>query len=77
VDDIYVTVGSVNFDNRSFSINDEVAADILDRKVAADMLKSFAEDLKKSVPYSYGDYEARPWYEKAGDWTAGLIRSQL
>ena len=77
VDDLYVTVGSVNFDNRSFSINDEVASDILDPKVASDLLKSFGDDVQKSIPYSYQDYEARPWWLKAGDWTAGLIRSQL
>ncbi len=77
VDDFYVTVGSVNFDNRSFSINDEVATDVLDQKVAAELLKSFSSDLSHSLSYPLSEYEARPWWLKSFDWTAGLLRSQL
>ncbi len=34
VDDLFLTIGSVNFDNRSFGINDEVAVNTLDAGVA-------------------------------------------
>jgi cardiolipin synthase len=77
VDDVLVTIGSANFDNRSFSINDEVTLTVLDAKVAADHLKIFAEDLKKSKLLTREEFESRPAYIKLADHLCGLLRSQL
>ncbi len=77
VDDVFVTVGSVNFDNRSFAINDELAVNLIDRDAADQLLRSFAQDLKRSVRVSREEYEARPVWVKAFDWACGLLRSQL
>lgn len=77
VDDIFVTVGSVNFDNRSFAINDEAGLNIVDPDVARDNLRSFADDLKRSVPYTLQDYNSRSRWMKATDAACGLLRSQL
>lgn len=77
VDDTFVTVGSVNFDNRSFSINDEVAANVLDPSIAEHHRRMFEADLKQSRRYSFAEHEARPWYIKVADRFCGLFRSQL
>lgn len=77
VDDVFVTVGSVNFDNRSFSINDEVALNILDARFARDFRRSFELDLSRSKPYPREEFEARPFYIKLADKFCGLFRSQL
>ena len=77
VDGTFVTVGSVNFDNRSFSINDEVACNVLDRGFAAQYERAYADDLRQSTRYTYQEYLARPWYIKLADWFCGLFRSQL
>lgn len=77
VDDVLVTIGSANFDNRSFSINDEVTLTVLDPKVAAENLDIFARDLSKSVRLTREEFEARPLYIKIADHLCGLIRSQL
>ena len=77
VDDVFVTVGSVNFDNRSFAINDEVAINIIDPDVARDHLKSFGDDLKRSTVLTREEFEGRPGYVKAFDRVCGLLRSQL
>lgn len=77
VDDALVIVGSANFDNRSFAINDEVAMNILDPKLAADHRRMFEADLKRSAPYTFVEYQARPWHTKATDWVCGLFRSQF
>ena len=77
VDDFFVTVGSVNFDNRSFSINDEIGFNILDASVARAHHKIFQNDLEHSKPYTRADYEGRPFYIKWTDRFCGLFRSQL
>jgi cardiolipin synthase len=77
VDDVYVTIGSANFDNRSFSLNDEVSLDVLDKEVAAENLKYFARDLKDSKQLTREEFEARPLYIKLLDHLCGMFRSQF
>ncbi len=77
VDEIFVSVGSSNFDNRSFSINDEVNLNILDRTVAAEHRRIFEDDRRKSRVLSLAEFEARPAWQKAVDYFCGMFRSQL
>ena len=77
VDDIFVTVGSANFDNRSFAINDEVALNVIDRRFAADHKRMFEADIKRSAAYTLAEYNSRPFYIKAADTICGLFRSQF
>lgn len=77
VDGILVTIGSANFDNRSFSINDEVTLNVLDRKVAAENLKVFADDMKQSQLLTREEFEGRATYIKVLDHICGLFRSQF
>jgi cardiolipin synthase len=77
VDDVFATVGSVNFDNRSFAINDEIALNIIDKDATRDLLKSFDNDLKRSKPLPFEEFKNRGWYVKLADHFCGLFRSQL
>jgi cardiolipin synthase A/B len=77
VDDLFVTIGSVNFDNRSFAINDEVNLNLVDEAAARDHVRVFEDDLKHSKPYTREEHEGRPWYVKTSDRFCGLFRSQL
>lgn len=77
VDDLFVTLGSVNFDNRSFGINDEVNLNVLDREVARAATGLFEADLAASRPLTLAEFRARPWWQKRVDWFCGLFRSQL
>ncbi len=77
VDDLLVTVGSANFDNRSFRINDEVILNALDRGVAAEHKRIFENDLKRSKQVTLEEHLNRPFYIKAVDGVAGLFRSQF
>jgi cardiolipin synthase len=77
IDDTFVTVGSVNFDNRSFSINDEISLNVLDPQVALDHRRIFEEDLKNSTRLTREEFESRPTYIKWLDNFCGLFRSQL
>ncbi len=77
VDDTFVTVGSVNFDNRSFSINDEVALNVLEPAFGRSFRRIFENDLARSTPLTREEFEGRPFYVKAADYFCGLFRSQL
>lgn len=77
VDSALVTLGSANFDNRSFSINDEVTLNILDPSVAAQHDRIFARDLERCRVLDAKEFAARPWWIKFADKFAGLFRSQF
>jgi cardiolipin synthase len=77
VDDLWVTSGSINFDNRSFRINDEVNINVLDKKFAGRQVAIFEEDKKKSRPLTLQEHESRSAFVKGGDWLAGWLRWQL
>ncbi len=77
VDRVLVTIGSANFDNRSFAINDEITLNVLDPAAAAEHHRIFEADLERSVPLTLEEFEARPLYIKATDHLAGLLRSQF
>jgi cardiolipin synthase A/B len=48
VDDLFVSVGSGNFDNRSIQLNDEVNLDVLDHDFAAQQTRLFEMDKQQS-----------------------------
>lgn len=77
VDDLWSSVGSTNFDNRSFRLNDEVNLNVYDRGFALEQVKDFREDLKKSKQITYEAWKNRPMWEKFKDWMAGLLKHQL
>ena len=77
VDGLLVSVGSTNFDNRSFRLNDEATLNILDLKFAAEQTAIFELDLSRSHTVSYAQWQARPMKEKLAETMASLLRSQL
>jgi cardiolipin synthase len=77
VDGIWVTVGSTNFDPRSFAINDEANLDIYNETFARSQAEIFERDLKQSRLITLREWQERPWQEKALDSAASLIGSQL
>ena len=77
VDGVFVTVGSVNFDNRSFTINDEFNVNILDRSVAREHEALFASDRAESSPYSLEQHQTRGWWVKGFDRLCSMLQLQL
>jgi cardiolipin synthase len=77
VDELWVSVGSTNFDSRSFSVNDEANLNVYDREFAAAQARIFAEDLGRSRRISLEEWENRPLAEKLWEHTVGLFSSQL
>lgn len=77
VDELWVTVGSTNFDARSFAINDEANLDVYDAAFARRQTAVFERDLQQSRRITLADWQERPWHDKALDFAASLIGSHL
>jgi cardiolipin synthase len=77
VDEMLTSVGSTNFDNRSFRLNDEANLNILDAEFAAGQARQFEEDKKRSTQLTLEWWRNRPWHQRTLEWLAGLLRLQL
>jgi cardiolipin synthase A/B len=77
VDGIWSSVGSTNFDDRSFHLNHEVNIGILDPIVAAQLRAAFAEDLRHARERKFDEWQNRPLRHKLIDGVAYLGRSQM
>jgi cardiolipin synthase len=77
VDGYWVSVGSTNFDNRSFSLNDEANLNLYDRDFARRQIEIFREDQARSREVTLEQWEARPLEEKVIEQAAALLSLQL
>ena len=77
VDDIWTSVGSTNFDNRSFRLNDEANLNVYDPDFAREQVAFFEQDKTRSRRVSLEEWVARPFSEKLKERLAALLRSQL
>jgi cardiolipin synthase len=77
VDGLMVSVGSTNFDNRSFRLNDEANLNIYDAPFAATATEVFENDLKRAKQISYEAWLRRPYHEKIIEHVSSLFSSQL
>jgi cardiolipin synthase len=77
VDSLMVSVGSTNFDNRSFSLNDEANLNIIDADFAKEQVKIFNDDWKKAKVITYAAWLDRPLLDKAAGSLAALVGDQL
>ncbi|GKS89069.1 phospholipase D-like domain-containing protein [Acidovorax sp. SUPP2539] len=77
VDQLMVSVGSTNFDNRSFRLNDEANLNVYDAPFAQRQTVVFEDDLKRSRRVTHQDWLDRPMKEKLAERMASLLGSQL
>jgi len=77
VDGVFATIGSTNFDNRSFRLNDELNLTLYDPVVGSRLEKMFASDRAKSRPYSLEDYRRRSLKHRLTEWLTLPVRREL
>jgi cardiolipin synthase len=77
VDGIWSYVGSMNFDNRSLSFNDESLLVALDPVVGAQMNSIFMDDIKSSQEMKLEEFRKRPLSNKVLEWCAQKLRRVL
>jgi cardiolipin synthase len=65
VDGVWSVIGSANFDNRSFELNDELTVAIQDRELASALTRDFETDLKRSQQLDAATWKDRSLWQKA------------
>ncbi len=77
VDGIWSTLGSSNFDDRSFRLNDEVNVNIYDEAIAQQMETMFLDDLKVSEEIRIRKWLKRPRWSRVKEAMADVFKPQL
>ncbi len=77
VDEVWVSVGSTNFDDRSFRLNDEANLNIYDAAFAAEQVRVFEDDKGRSRLIARAEIKDRSAFGKMSDNVAGILRRQL
>jgi cardiolipin synthase len=77
VDDYLVSVGSTNFDSRSFKLNDEANLNIYDREFARQQSAIFDADIERSHLVTYEEWLHRPRLERLIEKAVPLLDWQL
>ena len=76
-DGFMVSVGSTNFDTRSFELNDEASLNVYDSAFAADMTRLFESDLARATRYRLENWRSRPLTQKLAEEILLPLRAQL
>jgi cardiolipin synthase A/B len=77
VDGLWVSVGSTNFDTRSFRLNAEANLNVYEAGFASRQTTQFEEDLKRSKRITYEDWKNRPFYIKVADNVVAFFGPEL
>lgn len=76
-DGVWSVVGSANMDIRSMELNQENVLGILDRGFAAQVERTFLEDVGRAKEVRLAEWERRPWWHRAAERTAELFDEQF
>jgi cardiolipin synthase len=77
IDGRWSIIGSQNFDDRSFEINDEVTLAVCDEEVAARLEAIFERDLRHAKKVELEPWAHRPWRHKLVDFGSYLLNEQM
>jgi len=77
VDGIWSTIGSSNFDDRSFRLNDENNVNVYDEAIASQMETMFFEDLARSEEITRRRWLRRPFFNRIRESVASWFKPQL
>ena len=77
VDGQWVSIGTMNFDNRSLALNDESTLMVLDLDVGKQMETIFFDDLSHSEEIDLKTFRKRPFYEHIAEHGASMLTRLL
>jgi cardiolipin synthase len=77
VDGVWSAVGSTNFDDRAFEINDEITLGFRDPALARELEAIFERDAKECVEIELGKWRRRGAFHKLKDNVLYLFNEQL
>lgn len=76
IDDRFTSIGSANFDERSFRLNDEANLHVYDSDIARKQTEQFESDKADCRPYTLEEWQNRPWRARAIESLYAVLRSQ-
>ena len=77
VDHAWSSIGSTNFDDRSFEINKEIALVVYDKNIARQLEEIFERDAKHARERSFEEWTKRPILHKLKDGVLFMLNEQL
>ncbi len=77
IDGMWTSVGSANFDNRSFRLNDEANLNVLDAQFGAEQVAVFEADKARAKEVTFAEWRGRSGPQRIIDSTVALLRSQM
>ena len=77
VDGVWASVGSTNFDNRSFALNEELNLTVYDAGITRRLEAAFEENLKYARKISYEEWNSRGIGERLFEWFSFPVRDYL
>jgi cardiolipin synthase len=77
VDGVWATIGSTNFDNRSFALNQELNLTVYDGSITRRLEEIFREDLKHSKKVGYEEWNSRGILERLWELFTFPVKEQL
>ena len=77
VDGTWSCVGSTNFDDRSFLLNDEVSVGFTNPGIARQLRDAWLDDLRYCTEIDFEEWRTRPWTHKLLDGLGFLLRREL
>lgn len=77
VDGVWATVGTTNFDNRSFAHNEETNVCVFDRALAERLHETFKADLNRCKPIRLEQWQARGGWSKVQEFVASFLQDQV
>jgi cardiolipin synthase len=77
VDREWCTIGSTNFDPRSFRINDEISVAIHDPDIAQELAAAFEDDIGGAEVWTLQRWNERGWKHRFQDRASVLVKRQL
>jgi cardiolipin synthase A/B len=77
IDGVWASVGSVNFDNRSFQLHDEATLCVQSEAFAGRLTEQFERDIEVSEAIDPGRWNGRPLHQRAAEQVLTLARREL
>ena len=77
VDGQWCCVGSTNFDDRSFELNDEITVGLVSREIAATLREAYERDRLECREIQFEEWRRRPWRHRLIDGLCFLARREL
>jgi cardiolipin synthase len=76
IDRLWSVVGSTNFDNRSFGLNDEVNLAAIDQTLAVSLVENFERDIAESKRVTLDEWQRRSLKERGFEQVGRLLERQ-